>query len=277
MPSAATLPTARLSPPLDGSWSSLLTRSLSERLLAGEEQADPVAFSRQIGIDPDEWQADLLESSDPEVILNCSRQSGKSTTTAILAMHTALYQPRSLVLLLSPGLRQSGELFKKCSTVYEAAGRPVPSFSETALTITLVNGSRIVSLPGQEGTVRGYSGVRLAIIDEAAWVMDQLYYAIRPMLAVSNGRLILMSTPFGKRGFFHHEWTEGGSGWHRFRVTAEQCPRISAEFLANERARMPEARYLEEFGCEFGDSEGAVFSYEQIQAALSDEVTPLWV
>jgi len=193
-----------------------------------------------------------------------------------MAVHTALYQPDSLVLLLSPGIRQSGELFKKCTAIYQSVGRPVAADSETALTVTLANRSRIVSLPGKDANVRGFSGVRLAIIDEAAWVMDPLYYAIRPMLAVSGGRLILMSTPFGKRGFFHHEWVQGGSGWRRFRVTAEQCPRISAEFLANERARMPAAAFDQEYGCEFGELEGAVFSYEQIQAALADDVEPLW-
>jgi hypothetical protein len=237
---------------------------------------DPVVFSRLSGIDPDPWQADVLRSTDPEVILNCSRQSGKSTTTGALAVHTALYRPGSLILLLSPGMRQSGELFKKCAATYAAVGKPVPAESETALTLTLENGSRIVSLPGKDGTVRGFSGARLIVIDEAAWVMDALYYAIRPMLAVSGGRLILMSTPFGKRGFFHHEWTEGGSGWRRFRVPAEQCPRISREFLDNERMRMPAAGFDQEYGCEFGELEGAVFSYEQIQAALDDEVAPLW-
>lgn len=237
---------------------------------------DPVIFSRRVGLDPDPWQADLLRSDAPEILLNCSRQSGKSTTTGTLAVHTALYEPRSLILLLSPGLRQSGELFRKCAAVYKDAGRPVPSDSETALTLTLENGSRIVSLPGKDGTVRGFSGVRLIVIDEAAWVMDPLYYAIRPMLAVSGGRLVIMSTPFGKRGFFHHEWTEGGPGWKRIRVPAEQCPRIAPAFLANERARMPLARYEQEYGCVFGDLDGSMFSYEMIQAALDDEVTPLW-
>lgn len=237
---------------------------------------DPVVFSRLAGIEPDPWQADLLRSSEPEVILNCSRQSGKSTTTGTLAVHTALYQPGSLILLLSPGMRQSGELFKKCTAAYAASGKPVPAVSETALTLTLENGSRIVSLPGKDGTVRGFSGARLIVIDEAAWVMDALYYAIRPMLAVSGGRLILMSTPFGKRGFFHHEWAQGGSGWRRFRVTAEQCPRISRAFLDNERARMPDAGFQQEYGCTFGEIEGAVFSYEQIQGALDEGLTPLW-
>src|SRR5207245_11315659 len=114
--------------------------------------------------------------------------------------HTALYQPRSLVLLLSPSLRQSAELFKKVIGAYRTLDVTVPTEAESALRLELVNSSRIVSLPGTESTIRGYSGVRLLIIDEAARVPDDLYYSVRPMLAVSGGRLVALSTPFGKRG-----------------------------------------------------------------------------
>ena len=235
---------------------------------------DPVIFSQRIGIEPDPWQADLLRSTAPEIILNCSRQSGKSTTSATLAVHTALYQRDSLILLLSPGLRQSGELFKKCTSVYRDAGRPVVSESDTALTLTLTNGSRIVSLPGKDRTVRGFSGVRLLIIDEGAWVLDPLYYAVRPMLAVSGGRLILMSTPFGKRGFFHHEWTEGGPVWKRIQVRAEDCPRIPPEFLAEERRTLPLWVYQQEYGCQFSETVDQLFGYDLVMSAMSDDLEP---
>jgi len=109
---------------------------------------DPVRLSQAAGIEPDPWQAQVLRSSAPRMLLNCSRQSGKSTTVATLAVHTALYEAGALVLLLSPSLRQSGELFKKALSVYQALGRPVPAQSESALQLELENGSRIVSLPG---------------------------------------------------------------------------------------------------------------------------------
>jgi hypothetical protein len=160
---------------------------------------DPCVLAQQAGIVPDDWQSCVLRSTAPRVLLLCSRQAGKSTITAILAVHCAVYEPGSLVLLLSPTLRQSGELFKKASAVYSAIGRPVPSESESALQLELENGSRIVSLPGKEGTIRGYSGVRLRAIDEAAWVPDDLYLAVRPMPAVSGGRLVALSTPHGTR------------------------------------------------------------------------------
>ncbi|HJW75023.1 MAG TPA: hypothetical protein VJ787_05055 [Thermoleophilia bacterium] len=94
---------------------------------------------------------------------------------------------------------------------YKALGRPVPSDAESATTLVLENDSRIVSLPGTEGTVRSYSAVRLLTVDEAARVEDETIAAVRPMLAVSGGQLIALSTPAGRRGWWHAAWEDGGN------------------------------------------------------------------
>jgi hypothetical protein len=191
-------------------------------------------------------------------------------------LQAALLQPHSPVLVLSPSLRQSGELFRKVLDLFNALGRPVAVTAESALRLELANGSRIVSLPGDEATVRGFSGVALLLIDEAARVADALYYAVRPMLAVSQGRLVALSTPFGKCGWFHDEWYGSGE-WERVKVTAEECPRIAPEFLAEERRALGERWYRQEYLCSFEDTIDAVFAYADIQAALSDSVKPLFV
>jgi hypothetical protein len=225
------------------------------------------------GLDP--WQADVLRTDARGVLMNCSRQTGKSTVAALLALHDALYVPGTLALLLSPSLRQSSELFKKVADFYGALADPVPADAESALRIELANGSRIVSLPGKEATVRGYSGVDLLIVDEAARVVDDLYCAVRPMLAVSGGRLVALSTPFGKRGWWFKEWSEGGDGWKRVKVTAEQCPRISDEFLAEERRALGDWWYRQEYLCEFMDAQASAFTWEMIESTRGEEVQ-LW-
>jgi hypothetical protein len=232
---------------------------------------DSVILAEQAGISPDPWQADVLRSTAPRLLLLCSRQAGKSTITSILAVHCALYQPASLVLLLSPTLRQSGELFKKCAGVYQALGRPVPSDSESALQLELENGSRIVSLPGKEGTIRGFSGVRLLAIDEAAWVPDDLYLAVRPMLAVSQGRLVALSTPHGTRGWFYESW-RGEEPWERYEVPATRCPRISAAFLDEEKRNMGEWWFEQEYMCRFLDAQTQAFGREDIEQCFREEV-----
>ncbi len=224
---------------------------------------------------PDTWQANVLRSSSQRQLLLACRQSGKSQTCAILALHTALYEPGALILLLSPSLRQSQELFKKVQDAYRQLGNPAPLQAESALRLELSHGSRIISLPGTEQTIRGYSGVNLLVIDEAARVADELYYSVRSMLAVSGGKLVCLSTPFGKRGWFHQEYTEG-EGWERVKITATDCPRISPAFLAEERDSLPRMWYQSEYLCEFTDTVDQVFRIEDIQAALCDTVQPLF-
>jgi Terminase large subunit, T4likevirus-type, N-terminal len=248
----------------------------TEMMLAQHRRAlpDAVAVMQASGLTPDPWQREVLQSPASRVLMLCSRQSGKSTVAACLALVDAL-QRASLVLLLSPSLRQSQELFGKVLQLYRRLHTTVPPDQESALRIQLTNGGRIVSLPGTEHKIRGFSGVGLLIIDEAARVDDALYYSVRPMLAVSRGRLLALSTPFGKRGFFHHEWTEG-AGWHKIKVTAQECPRISPEFLAEERTTLGPMWFRQEYECEFVDTLDQVFSYETVMGALSNDVQPLF-
>jgi hypothetical protein len=236
---------------------------------------DPRNLFTHAGLSPDPWQEQLLTSPLRNTLLLCSRQAGKSTTAAALALRVALLRPGSPVLVLSPTLRQSGELFRKIAHQFTRLGRPVGVLRESVLQVEFANRSRILSLPGSEATVRGFSEVAMLIIDEAARVQDALYYAVRPMLAVSRGTLVALSTPFGKRGWFHDEWF-GDGDWNRVRITANDCPRITKEFLAEERRALGERYFVQEYLCEFTDTIDAVFRWEDIQAAMSDEVEPLF-
>jgi hypothetical protein len=246
----------------------VLARNLELRL-------DPAAIMERAGMPPDSWQRRLLRSRAERILLLCSRQSGKSTVTAAMALHEVLFRPKSLVLLLSPSLRQSQELFRKVTDFRNKLGEPVPVAEESALRVELQNGSRIVALPGTEETVRGFSGVALLVVDEAARVSDPLYFAIRPMLAVSGGRMVCLTTPFGKRGFFYEEWT-GDNPWNRVKVTAKECPRISPKFLEEERASLGEWWFQQEYECTFSDTTDQFFRTIDVEQAFSDDVTPLF-
>jgi hypothetical protein len=238
---------------------------------------DRVAFAEKLGIVPDGWQEDFLRSSSDRLLLNCCRQSGKSTMSAVIALHRALYHPGSLVLCLAPALRQSQELFGKVVGFYRDLGRPVPPQGERRLSLELENGSRIVTLPGSERTIRGFSDAALLLVDEASRVEDGLYYAIRPMLAVSGGSLIMLTTPYGKRGVFYEEWNSShGGAWERFEIPASQCPRISEAFLREERESLPPFIYRQEYECSFEETEDQVFTTDMIDRAVTAEVQPLF-
>ena len=238
---------------------------------------DPVAFAiERLRFEPDPWQAKVLRSSTRQLLLNCSRQSGKSTITALLATHTALYRPNSLILLVSPSLRQSGELFRKVTGFLKAVDPPPRRVEDNKLSMVLENESRVVSLPSGEATIRGFSAPSMVIEDEASRVDDALYLAVRPMLATSGGRLILMSTPFGMRGHFFDAWTDGGKAWDRIEIKATDCPRIAPEFLEQERDALGDLWYRQEYLGEFLATTDQVFAYDDIENAFNDDVQPLF-
>jgi hypothetical protein len=255
-------------------------------------------------MEPDDWQRDILCSRPPRLLMCCSRQSGKSQTAAGLAVLEAATHPGSLTLIVAPTMRQSSELFRKVKELQaalvrgpgetvRAPFRPVSLrklyreglaqadadevVRETALQLETRSGSRVVSLPGKEASIRSYSAVDLLILDEAARIPDDLYRSVRPMLAISKGRLVALSSAWAKVGWFWEAAGKGKGKWERVTVTARQCPRISPEFLREEEEELGPRWFAMEYLCEFGDAIDALFTDEQIRQALDNNEKPLFM
>jgi hypothetical protein len=231
---------------------------------------DPVLLMRDVGLEPDQWQVRALRSRSDRLLLLASRQSGKSTVTSCIALHEALYTPGSTTLLFAPVERQSEELFRKVMAAYQRLDRPVPARKELALSLELENNSRIVALPGKEANIRSFSAVNLAIIDEAARVPDALVMGVSPMLAISRGRLLMLTTPFGRRGIFFEAWESNDPTWERIRAVAGECPRYDPEFLEKERRLLGPRYFGQEYESEFVAAEGQLFSPESLDAMYAD-------
>jgi hypothetical protein len=261
---------------------------------------DPGYVMRRAGMQPDPWQLDVLASNELRFLLLCSRQVGKTVTAVALALRTAFLEAPALILVTAPSERQSAEFVRGVQSLYGAmqAARILASGvltlhdkriaeagkddfyltlpekeRESALQLHLSNGSRIIGLPASERRIRCFSGVNLLVIDEASRVPDDLYRAVRPMLTVSRGRMVALSTPFGKRGWFFEEW-QGRNDWRRVRVEAHKCPRIPGRFLEEERRSLGERWFRQEYECSFEDTIDAVFSYDVIQRALTNDLEP---
>lgn len=260
---------------LMAAWPPNLRAYLLERQQRNHIHNPSLWAEETLGFKADPWQAEVLRSDTKRLLLNCSRQSGKSTTTAALALHTALFQPGSLILVVSPSLRQSLELFRKLTDNLDKLDPEPALIEDNKLSCQFESGSRVVALPGHEGTIRGFSAPSLVIEDEASRCVDEIYSAIRPMLAVSNGRLILLSTPHGKRGHFFEAWQNGGPEWHRIKITADQCPRIKADFLAEERRALGDWLYRQEYFGEFVETKDQLFHYDEVMQAITDDVKPI--
>jgi hypothetical protein len=229
----------------------------------------------RLGFTPDPQQAAVLRTPGKRVLLACARQWGKSTTAAAKAVHHAWTRPRSLILIVSPGERQSAEFLNKATSLAENLGFRIRGDGDNPISILFPNRSRIVGLPGVARTSRGFSAASLLIIEEASELPDRVYNTLRPTLAVSNGDLWVIGTPSGKRGFFYEEWAYGGDRWTRLAVRATECPRYSREFLEEERETRPDAWFRQEYLCEFIDDGEGVFTREQVEAALDDTLEPL--
>ncbi len=235
---------------------------------------DPVSWSRKmLKFEPDAAQQQVLCPHSKRMLLNCSRQWGKSTTTAAKAVHRALHFRGALVVAMSPSARQTGELLRKMAGFLRMCHQEIRGDGDNEQSFALDNGSRIVGLPGGEATIRGFSSVSLLIVDEAARVPDASYRAARPMLAVGGGSLLLLSTPFGKRGFFYEEWT-GTNQWSRIRVPASECSRIPAGFLEEERRSLGDMWFRQEYGCEFIDTDSQMFGRDLVDSALDRDLEP---
>jgi hypothetical protein len=238
---------------------------------------DAAAFASDVlDFHPDEKQAALLRSRARRGAVCCTRQWGKSTTCAAKAAHECAYGVEPVVVIASPGRRQSEELRLKCDAFLSRCGPGCAiERRDPELGWFLRNGARVVALPGSEATVRGISAVTLLLVDEAARVPDTLRKALSAFLAVRNGAVWELSTPFGKRGFFWEHW-QNGVNWERFSVPATECPRISPEFLEQERGDLGELWFRQEYLCEFIDVTDSAFNHGAILESVTDEVKPLF-
>ena len=198
--------------------------------------------------------------------LRTGRQVGKSTVVAFKAAEFAKSHPGTCTLVTAPAIRQSSLLFEKIRGEIEGlVQRGDVAYAEepTQTKIVLSNGSKIYALPaGRTGIfVRGFT-IDLLIVDEAAYIPEVVWRAVIPMVAVSRkmrglGWIILLSTPFGKGGFFYEAFHD--SDFRPFHVSSEQCPRIPRDFLAKEKRRMSKAEYAQEYLGEFMDEFNQMF------------------
>ena len=210
-------------------------------------------------------QSDLFRHAGSRVLLNCSRQSGKSTITALKAVHCAFFRPNSTVVVTAPIRQQTREFIRKVRNLAALGGF---AKSGDKISVLFHNGSRIVRVAANEDTIRSFSSVALVIIDEAARVANARRLRRQPLDPQHSQR---------QRGFFHHEWAKPEAdtkAWIKFSVKAEDCPRIPTQFLEEQKARMGARRYAQEYECLFVELARGVFDPDVVQKAFRKDVKP---
>lgn len=253
-------------------------RELSQERIAGESVAKTaLELAAQLGIALDPWQAAALTTDRHDVLLCVTRQGGKGMVASLLALDEMVNDPGSTTVIVSRADRQAKRLLHRIKRLYRTLPNALPLLVDSTTTMELRNGSEVLALPGSEETIRGIEAVDLLIVDEGALVPDDLFYAVHPMLATTDGRCVAMSTARGRRGWFYNEWAGSDLEWHRAKVTAPEIPRISTAWLQRTRLRIGERMYRQEFLCEFLEAEDSLFMLDDINAALTADVAPLYL
>jgi len=218
----------------------------------------------------DTWQEKVL-ATEGNVCLRSGRQVGKSTVISVKAGGYAVKNPNKIILVVSAVERQAYLLFEKILDylyknykTYVKKGKDRPTKSK----IKLNNGSTILCLPtGLSGVgIRGYT-VDLLIADEAAFIPEEVWTAVTPMLAVSKGKIILLSTPHGRGGYYYSCFED--ENFTPFHISSEECPRVDPKFLERERARMTKVQYAQEYLGEFVDELRQFFPTDLIKECMT--------
>jgi len=222
----------------------------------------------KLGIKLDDWQKEYI-SHEGNTVVRAGRQSGKSYAESLRVALFALLNPKTTTLIIASVDRQSIELLEKVkSHIVTIAGAQIkkrPTFHK----IELKNGSKIMAEPaGATGYgLRGFTVDKL-VADEAHYIPDAVFVAVRPMLATTGGTLDLLSTPRGNEGFFYDCFQT--EEFHHIHIKSIDCPRITEEFLDQEKKRMTKLQYCQEYEAEFLDSLQQFFSKSLIDTCIGN-------
>ena len=254
------------------------------------------------GLDMDKWQEEVMKHSG-SMSLRCGRQTGKSETVSEKAQAFALKNKGTTTLVIAASQRQSSLIFEKINSKIEMQHnelidkaikkeelklmRPLKELERrkleytkglyssmpTKTRINLLNDSVIYCLPtGKTGAyIRGYT-IDLLIADEAAYIPETVWMAIMPMIAVSQktrgfGWVILLSTPFGKGGFFYNSCHD--KDFRQFHIKSEDCERIPKKFLRKEKNRLTKLEYAQEYLAEFIEEYAQLFPTQLIKRCMT--------
>lgn len=233
---------------------------------------DPVFFAQKaLDFDPFPYQAKILRNSGKRVVACFGRQTGKTTTVAVKAIHFAYTNVKKTTLIVSASLRQSIILFDRImGFIYSNKFLASSVKRKTHTIIKLSNGSKIIALPCSEHRLRGHTA-HMIIVDEAAFVPDEVVVnVLNPMLATTDGTLILLSTPWGKKHFFYRAFIDPDFSVHK--VKSSECPLIPAEFLKKQREYMTKEAFLMEYEAEFVEASMSYFGQDLIRSCIDAEL-----
>ena len=215
---------------------------------------DPVRFAREvIGIEPDEWQVELLDAVAAPAIRRISVRSGhgvgKSTGVAMAAIWHVLMRYPSKTVVTAP---TSAQLFDACfAEMKSVAKRLKPPFN----TLLEVKSDRIELKSAPESTFiscrtsraeqpEALAGVHsenvLLLADEASGVPEAVFEAASGSMSGHSATTVLTGNPTRNTGFFYDTHNRLREDWHTMHVSCIDSPRVADDFVDDMKRRFGE-------------------------------------
>ncbi len=247
------------------------------------DSARRLVLARRLwGWQPHPTQREWLLCDARTKVASCGRRWGKTEAAAVDATTFALTHPGSTQIIVAPTYDQSRLIFGTVErlALTSRVTRPRAKVTRTPYPRLTIAGSMIMARTADEDgrNLRGHAADRV-IVDEAAYVRDSVVTeVIAPMLADRNGRLVMISTPFGKNHFYRaflrgvesrKSKVESPQVCAAFSFPSWENPHISREYIERQRAEISPRQFSVEYEARFIDSASCVFAWEDIQAAAT--------
>lgn len=197
-------------------------------------------------------------------VVKSKRQVGKTTMAENALLEMAFNHKNTLSVLVEPTLDQSRRVYKEIVRAVE--GTPaLTRKNDVQLEIEFVNGSSILFKSAeQRDNLRGFTVTGLLVVDECAFIPDEIFDILLPTTDVHRAPILLISTPKLKQGFFFRYYTAGMEGnpmitsidFNQFDTSFM----LSPEKLEQYRSMMPRAQFTTEYLGEFLDSDAVLFT-----------------
>jgi len=229
---------------------------------------DVVAYAEKLlGIKLDDWQKEYIRH-EGNTVVRAGRQSGKSYAESLRVALFALLNPKTSTLIIASVDRQSIELLEKVKSQIIGLAKNQIKGRPTFHKIELKNGSVIRAEPaGQTGYgLRGFTVDKL-VADEAHYIPEAVFVAVQPMLATTGGTIDLLSTPRGNVGFFY-DCCQDKENFYEIHIISADCPRITKEFLDQQKKALTKLQYAQEYEAIFLDALQAFFTKELIDSCM---------
>jgi phage FluMu gp28-like protein len=230
-----------------------------------------------IGEEPFDYQENFMDADSDRKAFVSGRRVGKSRTAGWLALWKAVTFAGAEVLVTAKAKRQSMEMFNQIVKEINnsrASKEEMGVVNKTRTEIQFDNGSRILALPvGRDGSnIRGYGGTdNMIIVDEAAFIDDEIFQQVfSPMMAVGDGDFILLSTPFGKKGFLYERFKE--DDWHTIQVPTSENPLVDDSFIEEQRRNLTNMQFKQEILGQFEEAADSFFTREELMQCTVENV-----